>query len=175
MSQVRLWEKNPRGIKENDFARLKNQIERLKVFKPLIACEDEGSGYIVLGGNMRLRAYQELGYSEVWLSIVEAPDENTRTEYALADNDRAGYYEQDKLAELAHNNPGLDLELYHVDVGNTKPIGDILKKYMPDEEDEGKTYEEKFQVVIDCTSEENQEEIFNKLTELEIKCRILTL
>lgn len=45
ISKLRLWDKNPRSVTAKDFARLKRQIEKFGVYKPLI-CTPEG---IVLG------------------------------------------------------------------------------------------------------------------------------
>ena len=39
------WDKNPRGIKKDDYNRLKKQIQYLGVYKPLLVNED----YVVLG------------------------------------------------------------------------------------------------------------------------------
>jgi hypothetical protein len=114
---VSLWEKNPRGIKTKDYERLKKQIEKLGDYKPLVACRENG-GYTVLGGNMRLRAYRELGRKEVELSVVEAKTEAKKIEYAMSDNDRAGFYEEDALAELVYPHiDELDLSEFKVDLG----------------------------------------------------------
>jgi hypothetical protein len=99
ISLLENWDKNPRGIKEKDFNRLKEQIKKLGVYKPLIACK-ENEKYIILGGNMRLRAYRELGHKEVYITEVEAKTDKIKTEIALSDNDSVGYYEYDKLYEL---------------------------------------------------------------------------
>ena len=99
ISEVDNWDKNPRGIKDKDFERLKNQITSLGIYKPLIAYKD-GSKYIVLGGNMRLRAYRELGIQEVDIIEVNPKDEAQKAQIALSDNDNVGYYEYDKLYEM---------------------------------------------------------------------------
>lgn len=57
ISELKNWDKNPRGIKKDDFERLKKQIQKLGQYKPLLITEDG----TVLGGNMRLKAYKELG------------------------------------------------------------------------------------------------------------------
>ena len=71
IDKLRNWDKNPRGIKEKDFTRLKEQIKKLGEYKPLLITSDGE----VLGGNMRLRAYRDLGKTEVWVSIVEPKTE----------------------------------------------------------------------------------------------------
>lgn len=73
ISTVDNWDKNPRAIQKEDFERLKAQIKELGVYKPLICYEHEGR-YIVLGGNMRLRALKALGTKEVWLVVVKPQD-----------------------------------------------------------------------------------------------------
>ena len=52
IASVLPWDKNPRGIKTKDFDRLKKQIGKLGVYKPLICYKEDGH-YVVLGGNMR--------------------------------------------------------------------------------------------------------------------------
>jgi len=126
------WDKNPRSIDKKDYARLKRQIKKLGMYKPLLVTEDG----TVLGGNMRLRAYKELGITDVWVSVVEADTEAKKAEYALSDNDRAGYYNEQDLAELV-TGIEIDLEDYRVDLGKMTDLSDIISKYGPEpEEDE---------------------------------------
>jgi len=132
IEKCELWDKNPRGITKKDFERLKKQIQKLGVYKPLIACQENGK-YIILGGNMRLRALQELGYKDVELSIVEAKTEKEKIEYSLSDNDRVGYYEEEKLAELIYPEIGnLDLSLFKVDVDNALSLEKVIEEFAPD-------------------------------------------
>jgi DNA modification methylase len=133
LSSLHTWEKNPRSIDKKDFQRLKDQITQLGIYKPLLITEDG----TVLGGNMRLRAYQELGIIDVPVSVVEADTEQKRLEYALSDNERAGNYDEEKLAELVLATPEINLELFHVDLGKSISLQDISSQFGPDpEEDE---------------------------------------
>ncbi len=132
ISQLHLWEKNPRGIMTKDFDRLKRQIQKLGQYKPLLITEDG----TVLGGNMRLRAYKDLGIEEIWVSVVKAETEAERLEYALSDNDRAGYWEEDKLAEMVINTPELALHDYKIDLGEPKDLKEILSRFAPDSEED---------------------------------------
>ncbi len=165
LNKLHLWENNPRGIKKQDFQRLKEQISNLNSFKPLIAVEEDGE-YTILGGNMRLKAYEDLGHKDTWISIVEAPDDKTKLRYALADNDRAGYYEQERLAELALELPEVDLDLYHVDIGKTKPVRDIVDNYGPSDP------VIKYNVVVECEDEDDRTEVLGKLKAIGLKCRV---
>lgn len=132
IEKVRAWKDNPRIIKKKDFERLLEQIRRLGQYKPLIATAENG-GYIVVGGNMRLAALQKLGETEVGLSIVEAKDDDTKLLYALSDNDRAGSWDDEALAELtfrAKDTIG-DIGIFKVDVAPPLPIDRILDSYGP--------------------------------------------
>lgn len=121
------WDKNPRGINKDDFERLKRQITNLGIYKPLLINKDN----VVLGGNMRLKAYQDLGIEEVEVSVVDAQTPKRMLEYALSDNDRAGYYEDQQLAELVASVPDIDLGDYKVDMGKPISIGELLQQLGP--------------------------------------------
>jgi len=129
------WDKNPRGIKTKDYDRLKKQITKLGVYKPLIAFKEDGK-YIVLGGNMRIRALKEMGLKEVDVSIVEPKTEAQKIEFALSDNDRAGFYEEDKLAELVYPHiKDIDLGAFKVDLGEAIDLKLVVERYGPDIDD----------------------------------------
>lgn len=131
LSTLKGWDKNPRSIKEKDFDRLKKQIYNLGQYKPLLITEDG----TVLGGNMRLRAYKALEIEEVWVSVVTAETEEKRLEYALSDNDRAGFYDDDLLANLIPNYPEFTWEDYAVDLKEPQNLQDLIDKYTSVEED----------------------------------------
>lgn len=120
------WEKNPRTITAEDLERLKRQIKRLGDYKPLVCVEERGR-FVVLGGNMRLRAYKELGRRSVEVSIVKARTDAERLAYALSDNDRAGAYDEDALERVAGAAAGeLDFTDFKVDLGAAVALSDVL-------------------------------------------------
>lgn len=174
IDQLSNWEDNPRSIKEKGFKRLKKQIKKFGQYKPLIVTKDG----VVLGGNMRLRAYRDLGINEVWVSIVDAPTRADKIQYALSDNDSVGFYDQQKLAELLHEiGNDFDWESFKVQTGRSYDLKDILDKFAPSDSDDDKklTYEEQYQVVVDCKNEIEQQEIYQKLVSMGYKCRVLTI
>lgn len=122
ITTLKLWDKNPRNINKKDFDRLKKQIQDLGQYKPLLVTPDG----TVIGGNMRLRAYKELGITDVWVSTVDTTDEKRMIEYALSDNDRAGYYDDALLASLHSEFTDIDWSQYAVDLGEPKTIDDLL-------------------------------------------------
>jgi DNA modification methylase len=131
ISELKEWKDNPRNISKKDFERLKGQIQKLGQYKPLLITP-EGE---VIGGNMRIKAYRELGIKDIWVSIVEPKDENEKLEYALSDNDRAGYYDDDLLANLIPNYQ-IDWSQYAVDMKPPEDIQQLIDRIAPIEEDE---------------------------------------
>ena len=135
IGQVKPWDKNPRGIKTKDFERLKKQILELGVYKPLVAYPD-GDNFVVLGGNMRIRALKDLGIPEVDVSVVHPKDEAEKIKIALSDNDRAGFYEQDKLAELVYPHvQDLNLGDFKLDLGEPIDLKGFIDRYAPSDPD----------------------------------------
>jgi DNA modification methylase len=129
IKDLELWDKNPRSIKESDFKRLKKQLKQYGQYKPLLVTVDG----VVIGGNMRLRAMREMtGFDEVWVSVIKTKDEAQMMEYALSDNDRAGFYDDELLANIM---PTFDIDYSLFAVDMNSPIN--LKKILEDGGDGG--------------------------------------
>jgi len=100
--QVKLYKikgnpNNPRIIKNDKFKKLVKSIqefpEMLKL-RPIVVDE----GFMVLGGNMRLKASKEAGLKEVWIEIAEGLSEEQKKEFIVKDNVGFGEWEWDILA-----------------------------------------------------------------------------
>lgn len=126
IAKVFPWEKNPRDIKPEEFEKLKKKIQKFGQFKPLIVTT-KGE---ILGGNMRYKAYKELGIDNVWVSVVEPKDETEKLEISLADNEAAGFYVQDDLAELIKTSD-IDRDLYTISLDQGKTLDDFIGLYNP--------------------------------------------
>ena len=150
ISQLKPWAKNPRSVTKADFERLKKQIKRLGQYKPLVCCKDGKNKYIVLGGNMRLKAYRELGIKNIWISVVNAKVKKDKVEISLSDNDRVGFYDEQILAELLYplrnelDLTGLKVDIHEpwIDLGkiiNGFSVDDLDKEWtgMPAFKDKG--------------------------------------
>ena len=126
INKLKLWEDNPRGIEKEDFRKLKKRLKEGGQFKPLIINQDN----IILGGNMRMRAMRELKYKEAWIIRVKTKNKKQMLWYALIDNEKSGYYEDDKLAELTIDYP--DLDDIKIDLGKSITL-ETLRNYFGEE------------------------------------------
>ena len=135
ISQLQNWKDNPRSIQKKDFERLKSQIKELGIYKPLLVSKN-GNGYDVIGGNMRLRALKELGFNKADCWILRFKNKQEKIKLSLSDNDRAGYYDDQALAELIYPfKDEISLEDFKVDLKIPDiDLGNILDRFAPENE-----------------------------------------
>jgi hypothetical protein len=126
-----LWDDNPRDIQEDDFNRLKYQIQELGFFGSLLinSGKNWGTTNVVLGGNTRLRALLDLGVEEVLCSIANPANEGQAIEYALAHNDSTGKYNKDSLAELLFRNDNIPMDMYKASFGDYQDMQSVANEY----------------------------------------------
>ena len=88
---------NPRVIKDDKFKKLVQSIKdfpKMLELRSIVIDEDN----VVLGGNMRLRALQELGIKEVPVLYANDLTEEQKKEFIIKDNVGFGEWEWDVLA-----------------------------------------------------------------------------
>lgn len=137
VNNLKPWDRNPRNVKPEDFERLKSQITLLGQHTPLIINE-EGT---VFGGNMRLKAYKELGIEEAFVFIIPKEKENLAIQYALSSNDNVGFYEDKLLAELLRDNSDVDLNIFKAQLSEAIDLTKLVDALKPQHRDkEGGEY-----------------------------------
>lgn len=95
-SKLKHHERNPRFIRDNDFDRLCESIEKHPDYfeaRPILCNPD----HIVFAGNMRLRAAKKLGLRQVPCIVMDIPEERQR-ELMIRDNVNNGQWDADMLA-----------------------------------------------------------------------------
>lgn len=91
---------NPRLIKDEKFEKLKKSIKefpKMMALRPMVINEDN----IVLGGNMRLKALKELGYTELpdeWVKRAKDLTDEEARRFIIADNVGFGEHDWEILA-----------------------------------------------------------------------------
>lgn len=94
--------RNPRFIRDDRFEALKKSIsdapEMLELRELLVYPSKDGK-FVVVGGNMRLRACRELGFDEIPCKVIgKDVDVRKLREYAIKDNNEFGQNDFDILA-----------------------------------------------------------------------------
>ena len=95
ISELKNWESNPRTISEESYKELKESINDLGNFEPLVINVDG----TVLAGNQRLRIHKERGDIEVEVSVPERElTEQEIKKIGIISNRHSGEWDMDKLA-----------------------------------------------------------------------------
>lgn len=132
VSKIKINPANPRTIKDDKFQALVKSIrdfpEMLKI-RPIVV----DSNFMVLGGNMRLRACIEAGLKEVPVIKADELTEDQKRRFIIADN--TGYGEWDwevlanewdagELADWGVDLPGTDIDADNFGDSFSLPDGD---------------------------------------------------
>ena len=161
LKEIKRNPSNPRIIKEDKFKKLVNSIKEFPKMMSLRPMVIDNNG-VVLGGNMRLKALEELGYKEIpdeWVKRAEELTEDEQRRFIIADNVGFGEHDWEMLvsewdsAEL--EDWGVDLGGFDVDVedmtdGFSLPDGD----------------KEPFQQMTFTLADEQAEQIKNAISDI---------
>jgi hypothetical protein len=91
---------NPRVLRDDKFQKLKQSIKefpKMLSLRPMVIDENN----MVLGGNMRLRALQELGFNDIdeaWVKRSSNLTEEEKKRFIIADNVAFGEWDWETLA-----------------------------------------------------------------------------
>jgi len=170
--QIEGLPKNPRQIRDHRYEKLKKSIEDAPEMLQLreLLVYPHGGKFVIIGGNMRYRACKEIGYKELPCKVLdtETPVEKLR-QYAIKDNENFGEYDWDVVANewdtAEMEDWGVELP---TDWGAEINAEDEPQDISADDKVE-------FHVDVICTSEREQEQLFNELNSKGYKCKVLTL
>jgi len=147
---------NPRYIKEEKFKKL---VQSLKDFpemanaRPIVVNQD----MVALGGNMRLKAMQEAGWSEVPVKIVDWSEEKQR-EFIIKDNVGFGDWDWDELANTWNS---VELEEWGMDSWQNMDDIDTTDEFTLPSGDK-----EPFQQITFTLADEQAEQIKNAIADI---------
>ena len=100
LKEIKANPNNPRVLRDDKFAKLKQSISefpKMLTLRPMVIDENN----MILGGNMRLRALQDLGYTEIddaWVKRSSDLTEEEKQRFIIADNLSFGSWDWDTLA-----------------------------------------------------------------------------
>lgn len=162
--QIENLKPNPRFIKDDKFQKLVQSIKELPEmleYRPILVCPHKGK-YIAIGGNMRLRALDELKYKEVWCEILaEDITVEQMNEIIIKDNLGYGSWDWDMIA----NNWDTEvLEGWGMDV-------DFIDAEPEEEEEREEVKTTK--LIVECDEVDKLAALFEELQGRDFKCKLL--
>ena len=133
-TEIKSNPKNPRVIRDEKFAKL---VQSLKDFpemlekRPLVCFTDTDKKLVVLGGNMRLKAANELGLKKLPVILADDWTEEQKAQFLIKDN--VGFGEWD-FESLANEWDVEQLEDWGLDIPEFKTLDAVEDDYeIPDE------------------------------------------
>jgi ParB-like chromosome segregation protein Spo0J len=170
IADITPYDRNARKHSKADVAAIKASIQSFGMNDPIGIWSEKN---IIIEGYGRLQALKELAYTEAPCVRLDHMTDEQRRAYALAHNKTAELSEWDFTAleqELAALD---DLDFDMTDFGFEEEKSKVGKSST--ESDLSDRVQETFEVIIECSDETHQEEVYNKLAEEGYKCRVLTL
>lgn len=101
INKIKSNPKNPRLIKDGKFNKLVKSITNFPQMlekRPLVCFTDVDGKYVVLGGNMRLKASKQADLKELPIILADDWSEEQKNEFIIKDNVGFGEWEWDDLA-----------------------------------------------------------------------------
>lgn len=154
LKDLKNYAKNPRSLNKDQGEHLKKSLEKFGQCEPIVINTDG----MIIGGHQRARTMKKLGYKEAIVCVPEEPlNEKEIEELNIRLNKNVGDWDWDVL-------------------GNAWEVEDLLEwGFSPEDlqldsftvaKDEGKAAGEKCQIIIDCISKRQLEEIEPMVEEL---------
>ena len=103
ISDLKANPNNPRIIKSDKFKKLVKSLQEFPEMmekRPMVCVTDVDVKLFPLGGNMRLKALQELKYKEIpdeWVMLADEWTEEKRNRFTISDNLAMGEWDWDAL------------------------------------------------------------------------------
>jgi site-specific DNA-methyltransferase (adenine-specific) len=101
ITEIKPNPKNPRVIRDDKFAKLVKSIQDFPEMlekRPLVCYTDTDGKFVVLGGNMRLKASIEVGLKELPIILADDWTEEQKAQFLIKDNVGFGEWDWEQLA-----------------------------------------------------------------------------
>ena len=171
IDKIKPYQRNARKHDSKSIEVIANSISEFGMADPIAVWGKEN---IVIEGHGRLLALKQLGYDKAPIIHLDYLTDEQRRAYTLAHNKTAEFSEWDMelLTDEAESIFNIDLSDFGFDLSEDEeeqPTAPTERKDLSDKV--GETYE----VIIECDSEEQQAEIYERVRKEGLSCRVLTL
>ena len=108
LSKLKAAKYNPRKILPQKFKALKKSIEEFGILEPIVV--NKQTDYTIVGGHMRFKAAQELGYQKIPCIVIDVDEEREKV-LNLALNNIKGDFDRKKLQDVIRDVMNFELDL----------------------------------------------------------------
>lgn len=163
ISTIKPYKRNAKTHPKEQIEQIKKSIQEFGNCDPIGVWHGE-----IVEGHGRYLALKELGETTIPIIRLDSLTDEQRRAYGLVHN------------QLTMNSPwdlpALDLELADLDFDMGEfGFDDLNEENTPASNDRSIDFKERLQIIVECSSEDDMEDKFQRITELGIECRISTL
>lgn len=159
--QIEGLPKNPRFIRDEKFEKLKQSIQEdmeMTALREILVIEHDGK-YVIIGGNMRYRAMEDLGLKEAPCKVIPADTDVQKLKaYTIKDNAGFGDWNWDDLANEWADDP---LNDWGVDVWEVK-----------EGKESSASEKESLSLEVKATNPSERIALFEELTKRGLSCKL---
>lgn len=163
IDDIKTYENNAKLHPAEQIEQIKKSIQEFGFNDPIAIDENN----VIIEGHGRYIACNELGIKEVPIIRLEGLDEEHKKAYMLVHNKLT--MNSDFDIEL------LSYELEDISIDMSDYGFDMEIEEEPERKDLSDKVIEKYEIIIECNDEQEQESLYNKFNEEGYKCRISTL
>lgn len=161
-------EYNPRTLNSKQRSDITASLEEFGFVDPIIVNQHPDRKDVIVGGHQRCKVAQEIGYDEVPCTYVNLTLEKER-ELNVRLNKNTGDWDWDALEEYFEQDELIEWGFEESDFFSEE------EEKEPDLTDISDELDLEYKLEIELENEDQQESLYNRLTEEGFKCRILTL
>ncbi|WDL98141.1 ParB N-terminal domain-containing protein [Alicyclobacillus sp. ALC3] len=158
-----------------DYEKLKHSMIEFGFVEPLVWNKRTGN---LVGGHQRFKVLvDEMKTDKVQVSVVDLDDAHEKA-LNLALNKIEGDWDRDALKDLLQELDTGEIDLYLTGFDEEeieRMMTEVHKEVDGDETDLSDKVSDKFEVIVTCENELEQEQLYYRLTEEGLKCRVSTL
>ena len=163
ISTIKPYKRNAKTHPKEQIEQIKKSIQEFGNCDPIGVWHGE-----IVEGHGRYLALKELGETTIPIIRLDSLTDEQRRAYGLVHN------------QLTMNSPwdlpALDLELADLDFDMGEfGFDDLNEENTPASNDRSVDFKERLQIIVECSTEDDMEDKFQRITELGIECRISTL
>lgn len=172
LDEINTFDNNPRTHSKPQIYQIAHSINEFGFTNPVLIDEHNN----LIAGHGRLLAAQNLGIDEIPAIVIDGLTDAQRRALIIADNKlalNAGWDFERLESEIDFlNECNFDLDLTGFDKDE---IDSIFSAHVESDTPTDKKYVEKYEVLVECKDEDEQQNVYEKLNKEGLKCRVLSM
>lgn len=170
IDDIKQYENNAKLHPQEQIEQIKNSILQFGNNDPIAIDSDN----VIIEGHGRYLALKQLGYDEIECIRLEHLTDEQKRAYILIHNKLTMNtdFDLDILNEELSKIENINMSDFNFEIDLDLDLEDTTKKERKDLSEE---INETYEVIIECDNELQQEELYYRLTQEGLSCRVLTL